>query len=276
MRDNPVKTLLAGGGTALGCEISAFPSAEIPRLYAQAGFDFAFIDLEHTTFSLEEVARMVRSARDAGITPIVRVPQADYVWVTKVLDAGAQGIIVPRVNTAAAVRDIVSWVRHPPYGIRGLACTPAQTDGREVPVGDFLEHLRRTTLVVVQIERQEAVDNLEEMLAVPGVDCACLGYMDLSTDLGVPGEVEHPRMVAAVERLVACARATGVAAGIICGDLATTRVWAARGMRFISFSTDARLLAEAAAGACATLRRIPAVAAAAPSRAATQPVGSAS
>ncbi len=248
MDTNPVKTALASGGIVLGSEVSGAPGMDTPGIYARAGFSFVFIDMEHTTFSLETVASLVRATKAAGVTPIVRVPQGEYAFVVKVLECGADGVIVPRVNTAEEARRIVSWTRYPPYGIRGMGCT----GGRPAP--EFLERSLANTLVVIQIERQEAIDNLEEMLAVPGVDCACLGYMDLSVDLGIPGSIEHPRMVAAVERLIEVSDRCGVAPGFISGDLDSIRHWMGRGMRFISCANDRMLLESAAQAAMASLR----------------------
>ena len=128
MRTNPVKRALATGKAVFGSEISRLRSPEIARLYAAAGFDFVFIDMEHSAFGLETVSDIIAMARIAGIVPIVRVPQAEYAFVARVLDQGAQGIIVPRVNDPQCVRDIVSWMRYPPAGIRGFADTAPQTD----------------------------------------------------------------------------------------------------------------------------------------------------
>jgi 2-dehydro-3-deoxyglucarate aldolase/4-hydroxy-2-oxoheptanedioate aldolase len=247
---NPVRAALAAGRTVYGSEISRFPNYDIPRIYAAAGFEFAFIDLEHTVFSLDQVGELIRASRAASIVPIVRVPQGEYVWIARVLDAGAQGIIVPRVNTAAEVRNIVSWSRHPPYGIRGFGC---KSDGSWTKAGELIETLKENTLVVVQIERQQAVDNLEEMLSVPGVDVACLGYMDLSVDMGIPDQMEHPRMVAAVQRVIDVAESKGIAAGFISPDRAAVQSWVQRGMRFISHSNDSYLLEEAARSAMRAL-----------------------
>ena len=172
------------------------------------------------------------------------------------LDNGAQGIIVPRVNTADQVRDIVSWTRYPPHGIRGFACTPAQTDGVSIPPGEFMDRVHENTLLVIQIERQEAVGNLEAMLSIPGVNVACLGYMDLSVNLGIPGQTEHPRMVAAIQRMVDVAQRNQVASGIIAPDLATISRWVERGIRFVSYSSDALLLRDAATTAVSRLQSL--------------------
>src|SRR5258708_4525786 len=170
MRTNPVKRALAAGKAVFGSEISRLRSPEVARLYAAAGFDFAFIDMEHSAFGLETVADIVAMSRIAGIVPIVRVPQAEYAFVARVLDQGAQGIIVPRVNDPQTVRDIVSWMRYPPLGIRGFADTAAQTDHRRLPAHEIIEANNNETVCVIQIDRRHALANLDGILALPGVD----------------------------------------------------------------------------------------------------------
>ena len=132
MRINPVKRALKAGQTVFGSELSRLRSPEVAQLYALAGFDFVFIDMEHSAFSLETVADMIAAARSAEIVPIVRVPQAEYAFVCRVLDQGAQGLIIPRVNEPEQVRDIFSWMRYPPHGVRGYAATAGQTDYQNV------------------------------------------------------------------------------------------------------------------------------------------------
>lgn len=254
MQSNPVKQALRSGQVVIGSEISRLRAADIGRIFAAAGFDFVFIDMEHSSFGIETVADMIQAARAANIVPIVRVPQAEYAFVARVLDAGAQGIIAPRVNTAREVEQLVRWMRYPPEGIRGFACNTAQTGGQAVGIDAFIERANRETLLVVQIERREAVANLEEMLAIDGVDVACLGFMDLTVDLGIPGQLEHPTAVRAVQKLVDVAEANGIASGIITDDLATIGGWVSRGMRFVSYAADETLLARAATEAVGRLR----------------------
>ena len=254
MRTNRVKTALQTGRTVLGSEIARLPGPEVPRIYAAAGLDFVFIDMEHTPFGLESVADMVRAARAADIVPLVRVPEAEYAWVARVLDVGAQGLIVPRVNTPEQVNRIVRWMRYPPHGVRGFARTYHQTEGRDVPADAFIEAAHAQTLLVIQIERRESLDNLEAMLSIPHVDVACLGFMDLSVDLGIPGQVDHPDMVSGIEKLIRVSRRHDVAPGIISPSMALAHRWAARGMRFVSYGSAARLLQEAATEAVQTFR----------------------
>lgn len=254
MRTNPVKAALEAGKTVIGSEVSRLSSRDIPKIYALAGFEFAFLDMEHTRFSLDTVTDMIEASRAAGIVPLVRVPQAEYAYVARALDAGAQGLIVPRVNTPQQVRDLVSWTHYPPHGTRGFAGTIAQTEWENVSPADFIEHNNRETLLVIQIERQEALDNLDEMLSIPGVDVACLGYMDLSIDLGVPGEVEHPKMDAALQQVVNVAELNGIAAGIIGGEMRIITNWLNRGMRFASYGTEILHLQSATRRAVDELR----------------------
>ena len=256
MRTNPVKQALLAGNVVIGSEISRLRCADIARIYARAGFDFVFIDMEHTAFTLETVADMVQAARTSGIVPLVRVPQAQYDFVARALDAGARGIIVPRVNTPGEVEQLVRWMRYPPAGIRGFCCNTAQTGGEPVGIDEFIDAANRETLLVVQIERREAVANLQEMLAIDGVDVACLGFMDLTVDMEIPGQLDHPTAVRAVHKLIDVADACGVAPGIITADMATIRSWVSRGIRFVSYATDEILLEQAATESVERLRKM--------------------
>ncbi|MFO1023509.1 MAG: aldolase/citrate lyase family protein [Planctomycetales bacterium] len=256
MKRNLVKDLLQSGKTAIGSELTELRSGEVARIYAAAGFDFVFIDMEHSAFTIETVGELIRAARAVGIVPIVRVPQAEYVWVSRVLDNGAQGVIVPRVNTPQQARDIVSWAKYPPHGIRGYACTTAQTGGEAISPSEFIKHNNEQTLVVIQFERREAIENIEEMLSIPGIDVACMGCMDLSIDLGVPGDMDHPEMIAAMERVVEVSNRRKIASGIIAADMGLVSKWLERGMRFASYATDAIHLREAARSAAEKLRKV--------------------
>ncbi|MFO0944625.1 MAG: aldolase/citrate lyase family protein [Planctomycetota bacterium] len=256
MKLNHVKESLHAHRAVVGTELSRMRSLEVVRIFADAGYEFFFIDLEHTPFSLETVADMVAVARASEIVPLVRIPDVEYSWVARILDLGAQGIIVPRIASAQQVEEVVRWTRYPPLGVRGFALTRHQTDGVAIDPAHFMEHLHHETLVVIQIERKEALDNLEEILRVPGVDVACLGYMDLSVDLGIPGSLDDPRMIQAIERLIAAGKSTGVATGIMCNDLSAIQRWVEQGMQFIASSTDGEIFQQAASHAAERLRDI--------------------
>src|SRR5919206_3057911 len=124
MRINHTRERLGRGETVFGCGLQVYRSAEIPRAFAAAGFDYCFIDMEHGAFDLETVQDMIRSSADAGITPIVRVAELLYSLVARLLDSGAQGIILPRVEDPALLREALSWMRFPPEGKRGYGVNP--------------------------------------------------------------------------------------------------------------------------------------------------------
>jgi 2-dehydro-3-deoxyglucarate aldolase/4-hydroxy-2-oxoheptanedioate aldolase len=256
LRKNNVKEALKSGKTVIGSEASRISSPEIARIYAAAGFDFIFIDTEHTSFGMETVASMITIARLSNIVPIVRVPDAEYHLIARALDAGAMGIIVPRVTTAEQVEEIVNWIRYPPEGVRGVAIPPSHTDYGEVAPGNFIDHLNRETLLVIQIERKAALDNIDGMLSVDGLDVAALGWMDLSTDLGVPGEIENPLLVDSIEQVLESCKSHSIASGMISGDLDVLSYWADKGTRFLSYSSDGMILLNACSSAISRLRDV--------------------
>ncbi len=254
MQTNLVKAALSSGGFAIGSEISRMAHRDVCRIYAQADLDFVFIDMEHTSFTLESVAALIEAARTHGLVPLVRVPEAEYSFVSRVLDAGARGIIVPRVTRPETVADVVSWTRYPPQGVRGYAATVAQTEGVSVDAAEFIRANQQQTLVVIQIERVEAMQHLDAMLEIDGVDVACLGYMDLTVDLGIPGQIDHPLAIEQIEQVIHTSRKHGVAPGIIAPDLAVVRQWMERGMRFVSYATETILLEQAVRSASSVLQ----------------------
>jgi 2-keto-3-deoxy-L-rhamnonate aldolase RhmA len=254
MEVNEVKAVLKRGGTVVGSEASRFGSPELARIFAAAGFDFIFIDMEHTHFGLETVANIVSVARLVDITPIVRVPNAEYHLIARALDAGAMGIILPRLEEVDEVERAVGWIRYPPKGRRGVALTPSQTEYRQVSVAEFLDWIEKEILVVVQIERKRALENLDGILSVEGVDVAALGWTDLSVDLGCPGEIGHPLIQEAIESVIDASNRRGIAPGMIAADLETLSYWSRRGARFLSYSCDGMMLLDAAKTAVNHLR----------------------
>ena len=254
INENKVKSALKLGKTVIGSEASRFGTTDLVHIFAQAGFDFIFIDMEHTTFNIETVAQMVQVSRLLNITPIVRVPDAKYHLVARVMDVGTQGIMIPRVNTPKQVEEIVSWLRYPPDGIRGYAQTSHQTNYKSLPAKDFITAMEQETLLLIQIERKVALDHLDEMLAIPGIDVAVLGIMDLSVDLGIPGQIDHPLMTKSIEKIISASQRHGISSGIIAGDLEFVSNWNKKGMNFLSYTTGERLLLAAASKSVQQLR----------------------
>ena len=254
MRVNHTLARLRAAQTVFGSAIQFYRSAEIPRVFAAAGFDFLFIDTEHGGFSLETVQDMVAAAAGAGITPLVRICELAYSQVSRVLDVGAQGVILPRVEDPARLAEAVSWTKYPPLGQRGYGVFPALLDYQDQSMEAVTEHLNRNVMVVAQFETRRAMEAADELLSVPGVDVAMVGPADLSISLGVAGQFEHPVLIDPVMGLIERAQAHGVAPGIHCRGVDSARFWAGRGMRFVVVGSEQSLLLEKARETAARLQ----------------------
>ena len=250
---NRIRAQLEAGQTVIGTMLVEIRQPGVMTLLANAGFDFVLIDNEHGPFSIETIADLSRAARAAGITPIVRVPELSYAHVVQPLDAGAQGIMLPRVTSVEQVELCVSYMKYPPEGRRGAVLGRGHTGFRAGPLGETLAALNRESLLIIQIETAEAAQAVEALVAVRGVSAALIGPTDLSVALGVAGQMEHPTLVGAIERTMAACQARGVIPAIHTNDVAMTAAWARRGMRLVSINSEAGLLM---AGARAAVERI--------------------
>jgi 2-keto-3-deoxy-L-rhamnonate aldolase RhmA len=255
MQANRTKAVLDAGRVAIGCGIQQFAVADIPAIWSAAGFDYAFIDLEHGAFDFQSAQLLIRACLSNGVTPIVRVGELLYSLVARVLDAGAQGVILPRVEDPRELEKAVAWTRFPPAGVRGFGIGGAQLGYRRHSFTEIITHVNSQTLVVMQIESATAVDRADELLSVPGVDVAMIGPADLSISLGIPGEFENPLLLAAIDRTIAACAKAGVVAGIQVRELNAAKKWIARGMRFVGCATDHILLLDRAAQVASELRR---------------------
>jgi 2-dehydro-3-deoxyglucarate aldolase/4-hydroxy-2-oxoheptanedioate aldolase len=256
MRENRTLARLRAGKAVFGCAMQCFRSVEIPRLFAAAGFDYVFIDMEHGGFNQETAQDLVAASVAAGITPVVRVAELLYSLVSRTLDVGAQGIVFPRVEDPEVLKEALSWMTYPPVGRRGYGVISPLLDYHGTPMQDVIPHLNANTMAVVQFETVTAIERADELLAVPGVDAIMVGPADLSVSLGVPGQFEHPKLISAVEGLVAKCKARGIAAGIHPRDAMLARRWVEMGMRFVTCSNEHGILLEGARSMVAQLRAI--------------------
>ena len=236
---NRLRAKLAEGRTVVGTMLVEIRQPSVMDLLANAGLDFVLIDSEHGPFSIGTIADLSRAGRSAGVTPIVRIPELTYSHITQPLDAGAQGIMLPRVTGPEQIAFCLECMKYMPQGRRGVVLARGHTGFRAGPLTETLAAMNRETFLVVQIETAEAVSRLEELLAVPGVDAALVGPTDLSVALGVPGQMDHPTLVAAIERAVAACEAHGVVPAIHTNDVTMSAAWARRGMRMVSNNSEA-------------------------------------
>jgi 2-dehydro-3-deoxyglucarate aldolase/4-hydroxy-2-oxoheptanedioate aldolase len=256
MQVNHTRERLARGETVFGCGLQVYRSAEIPRAFASAGFDYVFIDMEHGSYDLETVHDMITASHGAGITPIVRVGELLYSLVARLLDSGAQGIILPRVEDPKILQEALSWMRFPPEGRRGYGVNTTMIAYQARSFPEIIEHQNRNTLAVVQFETVTAMQRADELLSLKGTDIAMVGPADLSISLGVPGQFDHPKLIATVEALIEKCNRYGVVPGIQTRGLAMAKMWAERGMRFVGAAAEHVLLLEKAKETVAQLRAV--------------------
>jgi 2-keto-3-deoxy-L-rhamnonate aldolase RhmA len=257
---NQTRERLARGETVFGCGLQVYRSAEIPRAFAAAGFDYVFIDMEHGAYDLETVQDMIAACNMAGITAIVRVAELLYSLVARLLDSGAQGIILPRVEDPKLLAEAMSWMRFPPVGKRGYGVNPTMVSYEGHTFAEIIEHQNRNTVSVVQFETRVAMERADDLLSVPGVDIAMVGPADLSISLGVPGDFDNPIMISTISALIEKCNRHGVVPGIQTRSVAMAKAWAERGMRFVGAGAEHGLLLEKAKEAVAQLNQVRAAA----------------
>lgn len=254
---NRVKRAFREGKIVFGPMVSEVRTPGIAVLFARAGFDLFFIDMEHSCFTTETMADMILASRASGICPIVRVTsRVSHDHMSRPLDSGAQGLLVPQIESRDEVESVVKWCRYYPMGERGLALTRMHTFFESGSTPQTMKDLNEEVLLCVQIESRKAIENLDDILSVPGVDVAYVGPGDLSQSLGDPGNSENPDHVRACRRVVEVARQNGVIPGIYVGSLDNARRWMEEGMRLIGFSSDIRLILEVSTQYARKLRDI--------------------
>lgn len=256
MSGNRLGRILQDGGYAAGTMVFECNTPGMARLLDAAGVDFVIVDMEHSGFDLADVRAFMSWSRAAAYTPLVRVPSADYHFLARVHDVGAQGVMVPMVGTATQAAAIVRACKYPPEGARGAAFGIAHDDFRSADVAATMAAANRDNLIIAQIETAEGVAHAADIAAVPGIDVLWIGHFDLSLSLGIPGQFAHPRFVEAVERVADAATAHRRPLGIMVSDQDAGRFWIERGFRIISYSGDIWLLQRALVQGVAWIRTL--------------------
>ena len=246
-----VKALLKAGKPTLGV-VMTLPSPPAVEILARAGFDWMWLDLEHSPIDLETADRMIQAMQGTETVPIVRVAWNLH-WLAKpVLDMGAKGVIMPWVNSKPEAVAAVQALRYPPEGVRGVGASVAARRWG-LPTSEYLKVANQEILAILQIENIEAVNRIDEILTVPGIDLIFIGPNDLSASMGRLGQTTHPRVEEAIQKVLAATKKAKVPAGILgfSPDEAKRRI--AQGFQFIAVASDAGLLS---AGGKDILRQI--------------------
>lgn len=238
MKPNATKAKLQAGQTVFGTFVR-YPDATLVEFLAYQGFDFIISDGEHGFVEPRDAEHMARACEGQGVTSVVRVATNQPHIVLRMMDTGAQGCQVPWVNTAAEAEAAIQAIKYGPRGKRGLAGVVRPADhGQRTPLTEYVQTSNQETLSVIQVETITGVENLEQIVKVPDIDVIFIGPTDLSNSLGVAGQVNHPSVQAAIERIFEVVLASGIKVGIQVPTAEAALKWRERGARYITIQLE--------------------------------------
>ena len=254
MLSNPVKQTVKSGGVAIGTMMFEFNTTGIGRIAANAGAEFAVYDMEHTGWELETIRMLIATTPRPGLVPIVRIPTTQYHFVSRVLDMGAMGVMAPMVESADEARLLVQSAKYPPTGRRGAAFGIAHDDYGIGTIPEVVRSSNAESLLIVQIETAKGLQNLDEIATVPEIDVLWIGLYDLANSLGLPGQMDHPQIQAAIDRVLAVCRAQNKVPAVLVTSIDEGRAQLARGFRLVAFGGDVWIYQTALKAGLAALR----------------------
>lgn len=232
------------GTPAIGTMVTSSDVA-IAELLAQSGFDFIWLDMEHAPLDIEHIQAHIMAIELSGATALVRVPGNDPVWIKRVLDVGAAGVVVPMVNTAAEAQQLVAACRYPPNGIRGYGPRRVSRYGRRTGA-EFVAAADRSVLAIAQIEHIDALQEVEAIVQTPELDAIFIGPVDLAMSMGYADETQHPQVQAAITQIVTTAKAYRMPVGLfVGGGIQELQAALAQGLQWIAYTSDYFLLTRA-------------------------------
>lgn len=246
---NHAKEKLSRGEPVYSMTVRLVRTVDIASIALTAGFDSVYIDMEHSSFPLEAAGQICMACNHLGITPLVRVPGLDPSFIARVMDSGAMGVIMPGVQSADEARALVRAVKHAPLGERSLAGAAPQLNYRTLPPAQVVRELDQASMVVAMIESQTGLDAADAIAAVDGVDMLLVGANDLSVELGIAGQMDHPEVHKAFLRVIEACRAHGKSVGIggLGGRPDLIRQYLDLGAGYVSTGNDISFLSSAAA-----------------------------
>jgi 2-dehydro-3-deoxyglucarate aldolase/4-hydroxy-2-oxoheptanedioate aldolase len=249
-----LKQSLGEGSVVLGTFVFEFATAGIGRLAAGAGAQFVLYDAEHTGWGWETLAGLVATTRPTGAEAFIRIPLADRSYISRALDVGATGLMIPMVESVQQARDVVRWATYPPQGVRGAAFGVAHDDYAQ---GNSVEYMRRANsdhLLIAQIETTKGLAAVDDIAAVEGIDVLWVGHFDLTNSMGIPGQFDHPDYLAALDRVASAAHRVGKPAGFMPTSVAEAEMLLKRGFRILAYGGDLWLYQSALADGLAQVR----------------------
>lgn len=249
-----LKELARAPGPKIGNFIVEFATPGIGHILKAARMDFAFFDMEHSGFSFETLKSAIRYFEAARLPVIVRVPAQENDMLARACDMGAEGLMAPMISTAAQARAMVDAVKYFPAGRRGVGLQMAHDNYRAAPVAEALEAANQRTAVICLIETAEGAENVDAIAAVTGVDGLWVGHFDLSVSLGIPGEFDHPKFTAAIDRIIAAGKKHGKFLGRLVPNVESGIAFHRQGFDLICYSGDVWVLRDGLAAAGKAIR----------------------
>jgi 4-hydroxy-2-oxoheptanedioate aldolase len=249
---NAFKRALNAGRQQIGLW-SSLSSNYTVEIIAGAGFDWILLDSEHSPADIENLLTQLQAAAPYPTHPVVRIPWNDMVTIKRVLDIGAQSLLVPYVSSKEEAQNAVSFTRYPPAGVRGVAGTTRAT--RFGRISDYARRAHEEICVLVQVETQAALNNIEAISAIDGVDGIFIGPADLHASLGHPGETANPKVKPLIDDAIRRIRKAGKAPGILTPNEADARHWLDCGALFVAVGADVGILARGAEALAAKFKK---------------------
>jgi 2-keto-3-deoxy-L-rhamnonate aldolase RhmA len=255
LNSQAMKEAFRRGEAVVGTWVFEFNTPGIARLLASTGVDFVVYDMEHSGFGLDSIRSLIAQTRPLDLAALVRPPANEYPLIAPLLDAGASGVIVPKMESAGEAARFVDACRYFPEGHRGAAFSVAHDDFLPGNVADKMRTANEAVICGILIETEQGVDNLGEILEVKGIDLVWVGFLDLSLSLGIPGQYGHPRFKEAAERILQVSKAYKKPVGILSASHGQARVHLNQGFQCISYSGDIWLLQRALSEGVQAVRR---------------------
>ena len=244
---NIAKDKILNNDLCLGVGLRQTRTVDIGKIMATCDYDWLFIDMEHNSMDIDIASQISVAAQDAGITPIVRVPDFAHHHATRVLDCGAMGIVFPHVENADVAKKLVSFCLFPPKGHRSMTGSLPQLNFKSMPISEVATTINDNMLIVVMLESPEAIENVDEIAAVSGVDVILIGTNDLCMEMGIPGEYSNPKIKEAYTKVIkACEKynKTPGMGGVYDEELMSEYI--GMGMKFILSGSDLSFMMNSA------------------------------
>jgi 2-keto-3-deoxy-L-rhamnonate aldolase RhmA len=238
---------LRDGDLVLGQMVLELFTSGIGPMLAAAEMEFVLYDMEHGRCDVAMLAEMIASCRGSNIVPMCRVPDFNFRPLSRVLDIGAKGVMVPRVETREQAEEVVAQLKYAPVGRRGVALGIAH-DLYQAGTPEFFAQANEEIIVILLLETAKAFENLDDILSVPGIDVAWMGHYDLTVSMGIPAQFQHPRFLAAMDALVDCCRRNKIAPGFLPATPEAAAHWIGKGFRCISLGSDIGVFLNAMRG----------------------------